>query len=237
MPGCTRHNYLVSRRVTCGQCEAKMFGKAMKPRKKVYQYYCCSVSRGLLARKDCDAPSFRVDQVDAAVWKWVRDLLLTPEALRQNLEEQQAEQERANQPLRDRLAVIDDLLTDNRKQLERLLDLYLSGDFPKEVLTERKTRLETTIATLEKERAELVGTLEATSLSDDQIMTIEDFAKEVAGGLAKAEESFEVRRQIIDLLDVQVRLTIEEGQKIAYVRCLVDEAELPIVSPASKTAP
>ena len=194
----------------------------------MYQYYCCSVSRGLLARKDCDAPSFRVDQVDAAVWKWVRDLLLTPEALRQNLEEQQAEQERANQPLRDRLAVIDDLLTDNRKQLERLLDLYLSGDFDKEMLTERKAKLETTIAALEKEQSDLVMTLEAQTLTDDQIMTIEDFAKEVAEGLVKAEENFEVRRQIIDLLDVRVTLAIEEGQKVAYVRCLVDEAGLSI---------
>ena len=33
----------------------------------------------------------------------------------------------------------------------RPLDLYLSGDIPKEMLTERKTRLETTIAALEKE--------------------------------------------------------------------------------------
>jgi site-specific DNA recombinase len=202
----TKHNYLVARRVTCGQCEAKMFGKAMKPRKKLYQYYCCSVSRGLL----------------------VRDLLLNPEALRQNLEQQQAEQERANQPLWDRLAVIDDLLADNRRQLEKLLDLYLSGDFPKEVLTERKNRLETTIATLEKERVDLALTLESQTLTDDQIMTIKDFAKEVAGGLEEAETSFEAKRHIIDLLDVRVTLAIEEGQKVAYVRCLVDEVDLSI---------
>jgi hypothetical protein len=30
---------------------------------------------------------------------------------------------------------VDDLLTDNRTQLQRLLDLYLLGDFAKEVLT------------------------------------------------------------------------------------------------------
>jgi len=224
----TRHNYLVARRATCGHCGAGMFGKAMKPRNKVYQYYCCPTSRGLLARTDCDAPSFRVDQVDTAVWDWVRDLLLNPEALRQNLEEQQAEQERANQPLRDRLAVIDDLLAENRRQLERLLDLYLSGDFSKEVLTERKARLEITITALDQERADLAITLEAQTLTDDRIVTIESFAREVSESLEVADQDFDARRHIIDLLDVRVTLAIEEGQKVAYVRCLVDEAGLSI---------
>jgi hypothetical protein len=67
--------------------------------------------------------------------------------------------------------------------LERLLDLYLSGDFAKEMLTDRKARLETTIAALEKERADLVITLESRTISDAQILTIEKFVKKVAEGL------------------------------------------------------
>ena len=137
--------------------------------------------------------------------------------------------------MRDRLSVIDDLLAENQKQLERLLDLYLSGDFPKEVLTERKARLEATITALEKERANLIATLEVQTLSDSQIVTIEDFAKRVAGGLAKAEESFEARRHIIDLLDVRATLTIEDGQKVVYVRCLVDKTALSIESTTTKS--
>ncbi len=141
-----------------------------------------------------------------------------------------ANRARANQPLRDRLGLIDHLLADNRKQLERLLDLYLSGDFDKEVLNDRKARLETTIAALEKERADLAMTLEAQTLTDDQITSIENFAREVAGGLEEVEKDFNARRRIIDLLDVQVTLVREKGQEIAYVRCLVDETDLPIVS-------
>ncbi|KPL25186.1 MAG: hypothetical protein AMJ93_00650 [Anaerolineae bacterium SM23_84] len=63
-------------------------------------------------------------------------------------------------------------------------------------------------------------TLEAQTLTDDQILTIESFAKEVSGGLAVANEDFEARRHIIDLLDVKVTLAIGEGQKVAYVQCL-----------------
>jgi hypothetical protein len=195
-----------------------------------YLYYFCPAKRGDRVAKDCDSRYFRVEQVDTVIWRWMKKLLLNPEALRRNLEAQQAEQEEANRPLHDRLAVINDLLADNRRQLEKLLDLYLSVDFDKEMLTERKGRLEATIAALEKERGDLVATLEAVTLSDDRIMTIEDFARKVAGGLAKAETDFGARRQIIDLLDVKVTLAIEEGQKVACVRCLVDEAQLSVVS-------
>jgi hypothetical protein len=87
--------------------------------------------------------------------------------------------------------------------------------------------LEGTIAALEIERINLQATMEAQTLSDDQIMTIEDFAKKVAKGLETAEGDFEARRRIIDLLDVQVTLVREEEQEIAYVHCLVAEADVP----------
>jgi len=222
-----KYEYLVGRRVSCGHCGTPMMGTITGGK---YLYYFCPAKRGDRVAKDCDNRYFGVGQVDAAVWGWIKELLLNPEALRRNLEEQQAEQEEASKPLHDRLTVTDDLLADNRRKLEKLLDLYLSGDFDKEMLTERKARLETTIAALEKERGNLVATLKAMTLSGDQIMTIEDFAKEVSGGLMEAEADFEARRHLIDLLDVRVTLAIEDGQKVAYVRCLVDETELRVAS-------
>jgi site-specific DNA recombinase len=220
----TKHEYLVGKRVTC-QCGTKMVSKRNNWGNR---YYRCLNAAGRLVVKDCSTPYFRADQVDAAVWSWVKELLQNPERLSQNLEKLRAEQEQANQPLRDRLAVIDDLLTDNRRQLEKLLDLYLSGDFPKEMLTDRKARLETTIMSLEKERADLITTLEAQTLTDDQILTIGEFAKKVSKGLAKAETDFATRRQIIDLLDVRITLAIEDGQKVAYARCRVGEKAMSI---------
>jgi hypothetical protein len=48
--------------------------------------------------------------------------------------------------------------------------------------------LETTIASLEQERADLTIQLETITLTDVQIETIVDFAREVAGGLEEAEK-------------------------------------------------
>jgi len=39
------------------------------------------------------------------------------------------------------------------RELERLLGLYLSGGFPREMLTGRKTRLEATVGALKEEGA------------------------------------------------------------------------------------
>jgi hypothetical protein len=97
----------------------------------------------------------------------------------------------------------------------------------------RKTRLEATIAASEEERADLTTQLETVTLSDTQIATITDFAKEVSEGLEIAGQDFDARRHIIDLLDVRVTLAIEDDQKVACVRCLVDESVLSIVSASS----
>jgi site-specific DNA recombinase len=186
----TKHEYLVGRRVACAECGSRMAGCPKRNRRKQYLYYRCQ-SKYPLIRECTMTTYFRADQVDAATWSWVKELLLDPDTLRHNLKEKQAEQKKASRPLHDRLAVMNDLLADKRKQRERLLDLYQSGALLKDALVDRLNRLETEITALEKEQVD------------------------------------------IDLLDVQVTLAIEEGQKIAYVKCLIDERELSIESTSS----
>jgi len=209
--------YLVGRRVTC-QCGSRMRSRIEKGK---YRYYFCPASVGKIVGKECGVKYFQADQVDRAVWEKVKEWLQDPEVLQESLEKVKAKLSQKNRPLLDRLSVVDDLLADNRQKLERLLDLYLAGDFPKEVLTDRKARLETTIASLEEEQADLVMALESQNLTDEQIKTIVDFAKRVSKGLGIADRDFEARRRIIDMLDVQVRLAIEDDLQVAYVRWLV----------------
>ena len=65
--------------------------------------------------------------------------------------------------------------------------------------------------------------LEMESLSEEEIQSLRDFAAEVAEGLQYAEEDFETRRRIIEELDVQVTLSVEDGQKALYARCMPGE--------------
>lgn len=107
-----------------------------------------------------------------------------------------------------------------------MLDLYLLGEFPKELLTDRKARLETTIVALDRERIGLAAQLEALTLTPGQVRPLQDFAARTAKGLARAEEDISERRALIDDLSVQVTLTMEDGEKVVYAQCLLREQRL-----------
>jgi hypothetical protein len=123
------------------------------------------------------------------------------------------------------------LIDENRGQLEKLLDLYLSGDFPKDVLTERKTHLETTLAALARERVGLASKLEANTLTTDQVQAIKRFAAEVAKGLEEAD--FAAKRNIIETLDVQTTLALEEGERVIHSLCVLGQQTLNFASESS----
>lgn len=171
----------------------------------------------------CNSPGFRSDQVDSTVWEWLVWFLSDPKALETGLWAHRQEVESANKPLRERLDVVEDLLTNNRAQLERLLDLYLAGDFSREILTERKARLEATITALEKEQANLLAHLKARVLTTAQIQTIQEFAAKVTENLAAMHDDFEMKRRLVEELDVHVTLAVDDEKKVIYARCLLGE--------------
>jgi site-specific DNA recombinase len=226
-----KHQYLLARRVKCGSCGLRMNGLTGRSR----SYYRCHATceRSDYART-CDAPSFRADLVDTETWAWVQELLSSRGALERGLRKHKAERDQENAPIRARLEVVDDLLTDNRKQLERLLDLYLSGDFPKEVLTERKTRLEKTILALEKERAGIVAQLEGGDLTEDQIKTLTDFVAGIAAGFDVANADFETRRAVIEALDVQAKLFVKDEEKWVQTWCMLGQERMHRLCPRQR---
>jgi len=191
-------------------------------------YGCAARSHKLMMARKCDMPMFRSDQVDMVVWRWVKSILADPEALAQGLWEIHQERERENSPVRERLKVVDDLLTDNRTQLKRLLDLYLGGDFTREVLIDRKVRLEETISALEREKSGLAAHLEAQLLTTEQIQTIQTFAAKVGENLEAMDGDLAAMRALIAALDVQVTLIVEDGQKVVYARCIIGEGSCPV---------
>lgn len=217
-----KHDYLMRRRVICGECGSAMNACYSPSKGKDFFYYKCDTpyDKGINSERECNQRKhFRADHVDDLVWEWVKSYLSDPTKLAEGLTEYQSEHERETAPLRERLAVLDKLILDNRGQLDRLLDLYLSGDFPKDALLERKARLTDTITALEQEREGLAAQLRAQSLTESEIQSVYDFAAEVAEGLSAADEDFETRRRIIELLDVRATLAIEEGERVVYPRC------------------
>jgi site-specific DNA recombinase len=232
-----KREYLLRGRVKCGLCKSSVNCYATKPSGgKFYLYYRCNGYMGNIANVACNLPGFRVEVVDDLVWEWVKTLLTNPSVLEAGLAEYQESRERYLGPIRDRLVVLEDLWRDSKSQLDRVLDLYVSGEIPRDLLLEKKQRLDSTLVALDKEREELSVNLGAQSLSENEIQQIWDFAAQVAEGLDPGSESFEDRRRVIEMLDVGAYLTEEDGQKYVDVWCFLGRKKLSIVEPTSRSA-
>lgn len=220
----TKYKYLLQRRVTCGCCARKMGNRGVKRKHSVSRYYYCLLpgrsERG--GNTVCTMTQvFRVDQVDAVTWEWIKASLSDPDQLVRALEEYTEAKDHENGPTRGRLDTIDSLIEENNRSLEKVLDLYISGEFTKEMLLGRKTELETILADLCSERAKLAASIEVRTLSEAQIQTIYQLSEAVRDGAAWADESFERRREMIELLNVQATLAVEDGEKVVYLSCEV----------------
>jgi hypothetical protein len=174
--------------------------------------------------------------VDQLVWNWVKDLLTNPKVLEHGLAEYQEGREQFCAPIRDRLIVLEDLWRGSKIQLDRVLDLYISGQVQRELLIDKKQQLESTLAALEKERGELNLNLESEALTDNEIHQIVEFAAQIAEGLEPGDESFEDRRRIIELLDVRASFIVENNQKYVDVWCFLGRNKLSIGDPTSQNA-
>jgi site-specific DNA recombinase len=229
--------YLFRRRVTCGRCRKKMTSATRKRKRKqgpkLDAYYHCS-RRYRLATSGCTQKTyFRADQIDPVVWEWIKSWFSSRQLLSAALKEYQKEIMKETAPLRERMTVIEDLLADNREQLERLLDLYLAGEFPKDILIGRRQRLEKTIAALDREHRQLAASLEMQTLTDEQVQSLEQFADKVSQGFEYAEDNFEERRRIVDMLDVQIELDYRDEGIIIDAECRLGKKVVSLGSTSS----
>ncbi|MCB0175807.1 MAG: recombinase family protein, partial [Anaerolineae bacterium] len=144
-----KHEYLLSGRGECACCSSPVSGQSNKWKSKnasgLILYYRCNVA--LQSGKvglTCNAPNFRADKIDRVVWDWIKDLMLKPESLEKGLRDYQQSQADKVGPLREELARIEKLIAKRQNRLNRLLELYLDGEFPKDeyIMTKRQIEID-----------------------------------------------------------------------------------------------
>ena len=221
----TRHQYLLGRRLKCLNCGYTYVGMT----RGTHQYYYCK-GKQQVPVKVCNMPNFSAILIETAVWNWVRSLIEEPGTLIAGLEDIQNLSIKTHQGLFDRLAIIDQQIDDHQHQLTKLLDLYLNGDFPKEMLAERKNRLEDTLLKLKVEKSTLTDHIQNVTLSEEQRRDIVAFCNEIRPRLENS--SFNNRRHLFDLLDVRGTLAVEDGEKVVYAKCklVLDQQKLSLVA-------
>lgn len=225
-----KHEYLLGRRLRCAKCNYTYKGRT---RHQSHYYYCGGKEQSPVSL--CDAPTFRGKDVDFSMWNWLASLIKNPQALIAGLQEKQTDAVEENQVLLDRLTMIENQIADQEVQLGKILDLYLTGDFERGMLTERKLRLENNINNLRKEHLEISSTIEKLTLTDDQISEIQEFCDGIRDRIDTAD--FDEKRQLLELFDVRGKLAVENNEKVIYATCLLQPqpVSLALTSHSSNT--
>jgi len=117
------------------------------------------------------------------------------------------------------------------------LDIYMAGDFPLDLLMERKNRLEVTLAKLEKEQTDLVATIHSQTLSNEVIDDLGAFARQASEGLLVIDSDFDTKLRIIERLGVTATLFVnDDGQRFVRARCILSTKSTDLLGlPSSRT--
>lgn len=231
--GNVKYKYLFRKRCTCGDCGYKMIG--MSTDKGKLLYYRCPAKKDLLHFRKCNSPHFRADHVDATVWNWLESIFEDQVGLSKSLADYQASREQVSEPIKAQLEAAQSSIKNYNNDLKGLVkDLKLlkgpNTSRTKAAILNDIEQVEKALDSLEAQRAQLARQLEAQSLTPERIKSIKEHAFTVSQDLETFKHDFEGRRRFIELLDVKIKLIVEEGQKVVYVSCYLGNERLPIVS-------
>ena len=111
-----------------------------------------------------------------------------------------------------------------------MLGLYLKGSVPEAMLDSHRGPLEKAIAELGQEQERLAKHLEEVTVSPEQLDAIVEFCSAVYAGIELITDEYwtEKKKQVYELLNVQATLTVEDGTKVAYTRCIVGNSRVSI---------
>lgn len=221
-----KYDWLLSGRCICGNCGSPATTQATPWRSKnargVTRYYRCWATRKEKVGVVCDAPTFRCEQVEDAVWGWIRGLLLDDGSLEAGLAEYQQFKAQDAQPIKEEIERYEALIEKKRKRQERLLNLFLDGDMPKEEYTSIRKQLHGDIVDASSKLRVLEQRLDSVTLTPNRIADIKAFAREIRSQLNLVDTDFVTKRQIINALDVRTELILREGQKYVRISCVLN---------------
>jgi site-specific DNA recombinase len=215
-----KYNYLLRFRTICGDCGSKMRGVPRQGRSKVYLYYQCATPH-YSARPCNNRTTYSAAFLDKAVWAALKEIITDPDRLEATLDKWAARYEGESESDRQQVETLERLIGTNKADLDRLIDLYVSGTFEKEALLDRKMRLEDTIRKLEAEHARLVANMGDRAISQAERITLRDYARAARETVIIGDMSFKARREIVEITKTEVTLYQKDGEKFARVRSLL----------------
>ena len=210
-----KHNYLLSGLLRCKTCSYSIYGKPASNSKYKRLYYRCMGQDGHRwpGGRVCTGHPVRTEALDDLVWKSIKNLLLTPEAIVDEY------QRRLNTYKTDYEAVITEKNNEiNRYKRERirLIDLFQTGLVEKEEIEAKLKGVRSKIEQLGNEISYLNNQEEESKKLLTVIRNLDDFSSKISKNLDL--HTFEERRSIVRFLIEEVEVdTVNEAINVKHI--------------------
>lgn len=223
-PRRTEFEYLLRGRVVCGKCGYKL---GCVHRKNRYQYYYCWTKNDKTRPRSCDLPYFRADALDPAVWQWIEETLTDEKKLQAGIDDYLAGLESETNPIQDEYRLVVTSLAEQETLWADAMANMKAAKSPraKAVFADDLDRIEGAIEELKKQQAELETKLEVKQVECQDVLSLKEFAQTMREDLEVFRNDFESRLLLVDRLNLQVKVMIEDGQQIAYVKAIISNKE------------
>ncbi|MGQ9910717.1 MAG: recombinase family protein [Candidatus Flexifilum sp.] len=209
----TQHPYLMRGRMRCTQC-GRIVGCRTDLRFDTPRgQYVCNRGKMHYYHDDLKTPvcrgTIKSHIIDEAVWEAIKTVLQSPQVILDALQQEADEHASATAIIRDRLEIAEKQLANFIGQRERLLSLYLNGEFPKDLLDEKMVEIKRAIGQFETEITSLRDQLNRATPALADIENITRFCEQIQGEIE--EFTFEDKQTIIELLNVTAMMTKDDS--------------------------
>lgn len=202
--------YPLHRKVKCATCGRAMAYKSYTFRGNEYKYFGCAHAKEQVGDDSCCKRYVLEDDLNAAVWAAVRQLLYMTDSLKQKLARKKADAEKGNVLLVEKLAV---LQRDKDKcESDRFanVDQFMAGTLDKDVYLRRRAELNRTAESLGAEITRVERAIRSSEVAADDAMA------EAYGKLKKYSGEEQLTQKLVQELIDKVLVTDPEHIEIVW---------------------
>jgi site-specific DNA recombinase len=196
--------YLMRSRLKCAVCGSTFMLDTDSRPKTPKQYYYCQGQKAYFSPDgktiQCHH-SLRTPDVDAAVWAYVRSVLLEPEKITSVFHEKQEQARAELATMERRLSEIERKIAENINSQKVLLDDFLDRSaISRDALEAKAAQLNSMNVDLDAEARSLRARKERKTISDETIASVKEWCERASKGIDLF--TFEDKLTVINLLDV-----------------------------------
>lgn len=223
--------YALSGVFNCSRCGSGIVGVSRTHGENDYSYYKCAARHSPKRYgHNCDMPTTRIEKLDAIVWSWVKDVVLSPPRLREQWENHTQQRLEQLRPLMSTIETNKARLAQVEEEKRRLVKAYAAGALTLDDITEEKTRVEKLINELGKGIAALEADLEPRMPRPEEMETIEQYAGRIRQGATLSDDDPQEQQELFRLLQMKGTLSHDGAIYWLDLSCILGERRLSTVN-------